>query len=266
MEFKEVLFILCAICLMGCGSSSPRPPQGPSLLAGNWQLELAKTATATARKNQSGFFQENGSVVTGNLQMYTGDGACPGVGTVTGSQTGQNVSLTIDSPGQTETLTGTVDATGSTMSGTYAILSSGCGQSETGVWSAASVKPFSGNFTANMTANANGTQWIVSGSISQGASGGNVTAPVSGSMTSSDPTSTSSCFSAATFTGIVSGTSLIWNLTDSNGVQLGQFMLTFDPTSGGAAGKYVINKQTGTLPPGAICRSGEGGVVTVTFP
>jgi hypothetical protein len=171
MKFKEALFILCAICLTACGSSSPRPAQGPNLLTGNWQLELAKTATATAKKTQSGFLQGNGSVVTGNLQTYVGNGACPGVGTVTGTLTGNNVSLNIETPGQTEDLTGAVDSTGSTMSGTYALLSSGCGQSETGVWTATSVKPFSGNFTANMTANANGSQWIVSGSITQGASG-----------------------------------------------------------------------------------------------
>jgi hypothetical protein len=265
MKSNGVLAALCVLLFAGCGASSKPAVQSQGQLTGNWQLALAKSATAAAMKNQSGFFQQSGSQVTGNLQMYVGNQACPGVGTVTGSLTGQNVSLTIADQGQTEDLTGTLDASGSTMSGTYAILSTGCGQSETGVWTATQVQPFSGNFTANLTANGNGTQWTVNGTISQGPNDGSA-ASVSGPMSSTDPTTTPSCFSSATFTGTVSGTSLIWNVSDSNGVQLGQFTLTYDSTSTTASGKYTIDTQKGTLPTGAICRGGESGVVTVTFP
>src|SRR5215472_890855 len=157
------LMIACVAGLAACGGSSSPSTSNSVALAGNWQLALTKMVLGnpSTLRNQSGFFLQQGSVLSGGLMI---SGNCAGVGQAQGKVGGSKVSITTIQSAQTIALTGTASTDGSSMSGTYSLLASGCGTSEVGTWTANQVKPLNGNFQAIFTSSLSGLIFNFSGS------------------------------------------------------------------------------------------------------
>jgi hypothetical protein len=246
--------LLLALCLLVVGCSSGSGSNASSAdMAGNWQITLQGPTTTYS---QSGFLLQSGKSLNGQFLL---SGSCAGVGTVQGQAGNANVSLTVNQPAQIINLSGASGANGSSLSGSYSMLTGGCGTSEVGTWAALKVQALSGSFTGTFVSNASGiTPFHFSGNVTQGPNSGASTASLAGTMTSNDAV----CFRDASISGIISGTSAVFTLTSSEGLALGQFsgQTTTDATS--ATGTYdFFNAQT----PIPGCPGGDSGNATLTI-
>src|SRR5258708_16773946 len=145
-----VLLLASARMLSACGggaSSGGSPP--PAVLSGNWQFAMAEqinpdpTQPSFTGGVQGGFLVQNKGSVTGTvvysvtLQPPAGSGGTPAVcnsgsASISGTITGQSVTLTAAAVATTVTFTGTRELDGSTMSGSDSSTDgAGCGISTT---------------------------------------------------------------------------------------------------------------------------------------
>jgi hypothetical protein len=295
------ILLLASLMLSGCGgSNSSSPSQNSGPLAGNWQFTLASppdgsflgssnpACTATPGTPvpicSGGFLLQNKGSVTGAV-VYSIElppsqtGGSPtlcnsGSAPITGTVSGQNVTLTAVAGIQTFTLTGTLSADGSTMMGTYASTDGkGCGTAQTGLqWSATSVKPLSGSVQGIIHSVAGNVRTIsgdvlvisnqnfpVSGILTQGPNIGASNATVTGSLTFQGYP----CLDAAFVNGQISGNSVILQIIASNGLNAGQIgspglatdtisPVVFQSTAGGNVlkGAKGVWRQHAGLPSG----------------
>ena len=143
---------------------------------------------------------------------------------VTGTISGQTVTLTAAAGSQTFTLNGTLSANGSTMMGTYTSTDGkGCGTAQTGLqWSATSVPPLAGPIQGSFHSAAGGPldhqDFPVSGILNQGNNNGASNATVTGSLTFQGYP----CLVSASVNGQISGKSVILQIIAGNGLNVGQ--------------------------------------------
>jgi hypothetical protein len=249
-----VLFLLASLMVLSaCGgsSSSSNQLQGSGQLAGNWQFSIASPpdgsfqgspnspcATPTTSPLCSGGFllTDNNGAVTGQityavfLPVPTSPGQPPlppalcnsGSAPVTGTVSGQNVTLTAVEGKQTYTLTGVLN--GTTMMGTYSSTDGkGCGTAQSGLqWSATYVPPLSGTIQGNFHSTASTSLlnqlFPVTGTLVQGDNVGASSATVTGTLNFQNYP----CLSSASVNGQVSGSSVILQIVASNGLNVGQ--------------------------------------------
>ncbi len=250
-----LLILLFTACGGGSSSTATTPSNGP--LSGNWQMVLTNSVVTQFPKQlvQSGFLVQSGSSLRGNL-LITGAQTCAGQGTVAGTVNQSNVAFTMNVTGQTISMTGTMAADGS-MSGNYTILATGCGQSQTGTWTGAQIKPLSGNFQGTLCSvpkqNCPDSPFSISGTITQAANIGNTSANLTGTVTVVG----SNCVSSASISGAISGISVVANLLATDGSSLGQFYWTLpsDPSST-PSGTYSFVQHLHTT-----CSGGDHGTV-----
>jgi hypothetical protein len=197
--------LLAAMMLSACGggSSSGTGPQIPVSLTGNWQFTVAAPADGSFQGGlQGGFLQQDSGSVKGaaayavSLSEFlfpcnTGSAA------ISGTISGQNVTLTAVAGTQTFTFTGTLSFDGSTMVGTY-VSTAGtagdgvpCGTAQTVPmqWTAILVPPITGTIqgtlhSAGGAAGLSNQDFPVSGSLTQVANTGasNAAATVTGTL------------------------------------------------------------------------------------
>lgn len=219
------MIYLALLTACGGGDSSKT-----ASLSGNWQIQLQSD---TSSETQSGFLLQSGHSITGGFQLsgqtISGVAECVGVGSVQGQSNKSNVTLAVSQAGQTVNLNGTSGTDLTTMSGNYSILSSGCGQTEVGKWTATAVKPLTGNLQFTFTSSGSLAPFHYVGTITQGPNTGQSTATLSGSMTSSD----APCLTSASIAGVISGTSVVLNFLSTDGLSLGKYQgtTTTDATS-----------------------------------
>jgi hypothetical protein len=247
---KSLLLFLVAslIVLSACGgSSSSNQLQSSGQLAGNWQFSIASPpdgsfqgspsspcATPTTSPLCSGGFllTDNNGAVTGQITyavfLPPGQGTsaptlCNGGSTpVTGTVSGQNVTLTAVEGKQTYTLTGVLN--GTTMMGTYTSTDGkGCGTAQSGLqWSATNVPPLSGTIQGNFHSTAStplrNQLFPVTGTLVQGDNVGASSATVTGTLSFQNYP----CLSSASVNGQVSGSAVILQIIASNGLSVGQ--------------------------------------------
>lgn len=250
------LLLALPLLMTACGGGSSSAGSQSGSISGNWQMSLQKNQSKLKPKTQSGFLVQSNNAVTGDL-LFTGI-PCSGVGTVTGSVTGANVSLVVDPVGITVNLTGAVSSDQTSMSGNYTLLASGCGSTESGTWKANIVKPLNGNLQGTFTSTRLGKALPVTGQISQGQNTGSSNTTLAGNLNI-----TGYCFASATISGAVSGTAVVMNLVNSSGTEIAQLTgtSTLDGTS--VTGTYhVIPQGTGGTPP---CVDGDGGKVSLSL-
>lgn len=280
-------FVLLALTVgmmswTGCSSSSSsrsnneNNSQLPPSLAGNWQFTMGEQLSPDPTKPSftggltGGFLLQNNGAVTGQLgflimtQPPVGSGAQPtqcnsGVDAVTGTLSGQAVSLTVTSPsgGQTFTMTGTLDYSSTTITGTYTSTDgAGCGIAATSTWSAALVPPLTGNLqgifhSMGGTAGLSEQDFLVSGLVQQGANNGGSSATVTGSLNFVDPTTANAdypCLALANFSGNISGNSVSLQITTSTGTAaIGQIGQSSPPTSSGPQAVTFNTTGAGTV-------------------
>lgn len=201
---------------------------------------------------------QSGDSLSGEL-LLTQTG-CAGVGTVSGRVSGDNVSIGVSQNGQTINFTGTTSSGGSSMTGDYSLLASGCGNTQTGTWNAVRITPLSGNLNATFTSSLTpGVVIHFAGKISQGDNTGQSNASLTGNMTSAD---SQPCYSNVNIVGQVSGTAVVLNLVAPDGTVLGSYQGTgtIDMTS--INGQYnFFNAQSDVL---GNCGGGDFGAAAIT--
>jgi hypothetical protein len=277
-----LVVLVSVVGLSGCGgsSSSGNGSQIPLSLAGNWQFTMGEQLNSDPTKPsfsgglQGGFLLQNNGAVSGqaNFLIMTqpplGSGGQPtpcnsGTDVITGTISGQTVNLTAkSSAGQTFTLTGTLDFSGTTMSGTYTSTDgAGCGIVATQSWTATYVPPLTGSIqglfhSMGGSAGLNEQDFLVSGNLLQAANSGASSATVTGNLRFVDPTTANSdypCLALASVTGTISGNSVYLQLTATGGATVGQIgqngpiatsgpqTVTFNSTGSG----YVLQSLAG---------------------
>jgi hypothetical protein len=189
---------------------------------------------------QGGFLLQNNTAITGGV-IYSVflppvPGSSPaicssGSAPVTGTVSGQNVTLSVAAGVQTFTLTGSLSADNSTMVGTYtATDGQGCGTAQTGLhWSAVSVPPLNGSIQGNFhsvlsvlnpssNTDPRNQDFQVTGSLTQGQNIGASNATVTGTLNFQGYP----CLTTASVNGQISGSSVILSIIASNGLSVGQ--------------------------------------------
>jgi hypothetical protein len=266
---SSVLFLsLCVLLLMsGCGSSGKVLPPPAFSLSGNWVFSLQENNGNANPKTQSGFLLANQDSVTGGVLLVAPP--CTGDGAVSGTVTGNNVSLSVSATGLSISLIGTLGSDNSSMSGTYNLLVSGCSlKPESGSWMAILLPTLTGTFqqaTSNLTSNHTGSVYQISGPITQARDTGAASVALNGNLTSDSP-----CFTAATVSGLIGGPNVVLNLVDSTGAQIGQVVgiwpnidnTAMPPiTTPSVVGKYSLLAQG----KGSPCPGGDSGTVVLSF-
>jgi hypothetical protein len=253
-----VTFLLCvSVTAIGCGSGT-NTPNSSSGLSGNWQITLLRVANPVPL-TYSGFMQQTGGSVTGALIL--GDG-CAGVGSVNGTLSGQDLQLVVNESGQDLTLTGTV-ASGATnaLGGQFSTLSGGCTDASTGTWSAVLVKTLNGSFHGSLVSlESNGTV-NVTGRLTQGPNIGASNATLSGSMVTSSVPPFCSYVTAASITGVISGTAVSSYFFAPDGSQLNSVPIeaTITPDAASLTASYSFASMSKACP-------GDVGTLQLSFP
>jgi hypothetical protein len=272
---KNLLLLLLAttMLLSACGGSgSGGSPQQSAKLAGNWQFSLAPQTDGNSGDPifvgglQGGFLLQNNGSVTGQAAYYVGvDPTAPcnsGSATITGTLSGQTVTLNAVAGTETFALTGTLSADGSTMAGNYTSTVAGgasCGYATTQSWSALLVPPLAGTIAGNFHSGGlpaqnggfGGHNFPLTGTLAQGPNIGAANATVTGTLSFIDPTAGLSdypCFPDGTVSvnGQISGNAVILQLIGSDGSVAGQIgtPLALSGTSGSGGVASVVFEST----------------------
>jgi hypothetical protein len=290
-----LLLIACVMTLSACGGSGSNSgnPQQSLKVAGNWQFTVAPPADGSFLGGlQGGFLLQQGSSVSGaavyavslpQLTFPCNSGSAP----ITGTISGQSVTLTAIAATQTFTFTGMLSSDGTTMTGTYASTAgrapdgSPCGTAQTGLqWSALSVPPLTGPIQGSFhstggTSGLGNQDFLVTGGLTQGPNIGASNATVTGTLTfvnSLTNVSDYPCFAVASVNGQISGNSVILQLIGVDGSTVGQIgepagsfgstgvnPVTFDSVHGG----YILHGAQPTyFVATKACPGSLGSIVT----
>jgi len=261
-----ILLVSLTACGGGASSASPRTfTQSFSSMSGNWQMTLTwmNTIGVTKTKTQSGFLVISNGAVSGTV-LFT-DIPCSQSGSVAGTVNDNQVTLSVAGPGLSVALNGTPSSSLASMSGDYTISASPCGSSEVGTWKASLVQPVTGSFQGLFTSNETGLTFPVTAQVNQGPNTGASNANISGSLAITG----SPCFTLANISGLISGTTVVMTLLDSNGNPMGNLdgTASLDGTqlvNGNISitnGNYRIQQQAPHTP----CSAGDAGAATLTL-
>src|SRR5581483_9889338 len=159
-----VLSLLASVLAVGCGGGSSNSSASSAVqsaqLSGNWQFTLTGPSdNSVVGGPQGGFLLQDKGKVTGGLvysvglpQSNNNPIVCnSGSAAVTGSLSGQTVSLTAIAGSQTFAFSGALSSDGKMMTGTYTTTDgNGCGTAQTGLpWTAVFVPPLNGSVQGN---------------------------------------------------------------------------------------------------------------------
>jgi hypothetical protein len=222
------------VVLSACGGGSSNQSQSSGALAGNWQFTMAAPSDNSFQGGiQGGFLLQNNGTVTGavvyEILLLAQQGGpttlCnSGSAPITGTVSGQNITLTATAGTQSFTLTGTLSADNSTMMGTYTSTDGqGCGTAQTGLrWSATSVPPLTGtvqgSFHSIFDPSLKNQDFQVTGTLTQGQNIGASSATVTGTLSFQGYP----CLPGASVNGQISGNSVILQIIAPNGLNVGQ--------------------------------------------
>ena len=231
LKCLPLLLLLGTMMLSGCGGgSSTGGSQMPLTLSGNWQFTMSPQVDQNNQVLflgglQGGFLLQNNGSAKGSAEYSV---SFPGLlvpcntgsAAITGTISGQDVTLTAVAGTQTFTLTGTLSPYGSTMAGTYTSTAgtapdgSACGSAEpppgqdlSGLqWSATLVPPLTGPIRGRLlsmggTAGLSKRNFPVSGALTQEQNTGASSATVAGTVSVTGYP----CFDSASVSGQISG-------------------------------------------------------------
>jgi hypothetical protein len=236
---RRVSLALLLLILTACGGGKSSSSSTGSALPGNWQFNLVQEYPRPQTPlSVSGFLTESGGNLTGSVQVppVASHANCGGVSTVTGTLSGQSVTLAVNEGGTTLNLSGTMSADGQSMTGSYQGPGGSCFTAPTtGTWSAFLIPPLDGSFTGTLTSQdymtlltgvSPAAPITVSGSFNQSGNAGASNATLTGTITAVGYP----CFSTATMTGTISGQNVYLDIFDYKGNQIG----TLGQSSGSA--------------------------------
>ena len=240
-----VALLVATMMFSSCGSNnnSGNTQVNDNSLEGNWQFTMSPPPDGSFLGGlQGGFLLQTNSTVTGSAAYAVSLPLLPypcnsGSSQLTGSITGQAVSLTAVAGSQTFTLAGTLSFDGSTMVGTYMSTAgtagdgSVCGTAQSGLqWGAVLIPPITGPIQGNFystggLAGLAEQDFLVSGGLFQAANTGASSAAVTGNLTFLNATTDLSdypCFTAASVNGQVSGNIIDLQIIGADGSILGE--------------------------------------------
>jgi hypothetical protein len=305
-----ILLLAGTIVLSACGGGTSSSTRRSASLSGNWQFSMTNTPDLVANSGlQGGFVLQNNGSVTGavvysdtllnSLQGPCNSGSAP----LTGTTSGNTVTLTAVGGNQTFALTGTLSADGSMMTGTYTVTPGtaadgspcGSGTAQTGAlpWGAKSVPPLTGSITgalhssSSFNSGLSNQSFPVTGSLAQGQNIGASNATVTGTLSFIDPTTLLSdypCVPTGTVSvnGQISGNTVVLQLIGVDGSSAGQIGIpnsqinnsngaqpvTLDSTTNGyvlhsTGTGYVVN--TKACPTNANVNAEDGGYMCLAL-
>jgi hypothetical protein len=226
-----LLITLIGLCSCGGGSSNSASSTNATV-SGNWQFNFAPPQDGSFSGGLQGGFlvQDKGSVSGQIVYSVTVSGstpvACDGSAVVTGSLSGQSLTLNAVAGSQTFTLSGTLSADGSTLTGTYnTIATPNCGTAQSGLQWGARLMPaltgaLQGYFHSTLgppTDPVVNQDFQVTGSLMQGPNTGANSASVTGTLNFQGYP----CLDTASVNGQISGSSVILQLIAPNGLNAG---------------------------------------------
>jgi hypothetical protein len=239
---RPLSLVVLALVFVGCGGGGNSTSNGSTSTATNtgtsqniqisgaWQARAnsnspnALAVFVEANLSQSSASVQSTAFLIVNSCVTTNSGS-----KVTGSVSGNIVTLTASYSGVTVNLNGTVSADGSTMAGTY-VASGQCGSDE-GTWTAQKLPQVSGNYSGTVTSNSTPTQHI--------AVQGTITADANYNLTGS-ATVTSSCLRSLSFSGSQIGAAAVITGTDNVGDRILFTFLANDSSFGSFTGIYQV--------------------------
>ncbi len=265
--FASLWLMFLLLILAGCGGTSSTPSSnGP--LSGNWQINMvAAEPSGTTTLSAAGFIMESNDALGGSVQGPTtvsasGATSCGGVGPVSGTINGQNVSFSLNPGGTVFNFTGAISSDNSSMSGVFQAIPGACtAAGTTGTWNAVLIPPLNGNFTGTITSTymefLQGTSApvpvTVSGSFTQSSNADGSNASLTGTINAVGYP----CFTTALLTGTISGQNVYMDVFDYNGEQIGTLGVPPSSANGsGAAPATVVVNSTGV----SLTGSGTGGL------
>jgi len=231
-----------AVLLSSCGGGGRSNLVQDLSLAGNWQFSMAPPSDGSFLGGlQGGFLLQNGGAVTGatNYAVSLTNLLVPcnsGTAQVTGTLSGQAVTLSAVAGTQTFALTGTLSLDGLSMAGTYdstqgtAPDGTICGTAQTNLqWSASLVPPLTGSIQGDFQSSDSAAGlaeqvFLVTGALNQATNTGASTAAVSGNLTFLNQANNKSdypCFATASVTGQISGNTTTLQLAGGDGTEWG---------------------------------------------
>jgi N-acetylneuraminic acid mutarotase len=252
--------LILTATLVGCGGGSGGNSgnggnAGPINIAGNWQF-TANSTTFGTRDTISGSLLQNGGAITGN--MVIANSPCAIQGAITGTESGDSFTGTLNEAGQEVSLSASVSSDGNSVSGTYQAPAGGCTDGDAGTLSGQRYAALAGFYSGAFQSNNNSlAPFNISATIGQSSQGNlTVAAAITGSL----------CFTSLNLTGVLAGASLVVSGTDSAGnaltltgtsnVEGTSLSLNYQVTAGACANDF----GTGTL-----AASTSGGVmITIT--
>lgn len=257
-----LVFLLLTLAACGGGPISSSPASGP--LSGNWQLSLLQESPPPLTTlSASGFFWESNNALTGSVQIPAEgtDGQCGGVSSVTGTVSGQNVTLFLNEGGTELSLTGIISSDNKSISGDYLGPGGGClAAPTTGTWNAFLIPQLNGAFTGTLS----NSQYMavltglsppapiaVSGTLTQGPGMGASNATLTGSITAVGYP----CFRTVSLTGTISGQNVYLDVFAYNGEQIGTLGVPGLPGINGTPATVVVGSNGVSL-----TGTGEGGL------
>jgi len=260
---------LCGFLFMftGCGGNSAIAPfSGP--LTGNWQINLTQRyPTPPTALSAAGFLVQTTNSLTGSVQgpsIFGSNGVtgCGGVGQVTGTVSGQNVTFSLNPGATVFNFTGSISADYQSMSGTYQALGGVCyGDPTSGTWMATFVPSLTGNYTGELTdstymsvlTGANpAAPIIVTASLSQSSNANSSTATVTGTINAVGYP----CFTKAYLSGTINGANVYLGVFDYSGVQIGTLGVPGTGADGIGTPATVMASSTGI----SLVGTGTGGL------
>jgi len=253
--------LIATTIFTACGGGGSSGSDTTATLSGNWQFTLAPPVDGSFSGGLQGGFllQTSGSVKGSAAYAVSLPGfSIPcnsGSAAITGTISGQTVTLTAVAGTKTFTFSGMLSFDGSTMVGTYTTPTAGtsgdgatCGTIQTVPmqWSAILVPPITGAIVGNFhsvggVAGLSNQDFLVSGSLTQAENTGASTATVSGTFNfaNSDYPCFNAVSAAASVYGQISGNTITLQLVGPNESILGQIG---EPT--GSNGTTGLNPVT----------------------
>ena len=151
-----VTISLASLLLIAAACGGGNPVVDPSGSAsGNWQVDLLQNYPGPQTQlSVSGFLVESNNSLTGSVQGPTisnpsGVVECGGIGKLTGTISGQNVTFSLSSGGTVFNFTGVIAPDNTSMSGNYQALAGACFNKPTsGTWNAFLIPPLNGSLPA----------------------------------------------------------------------------------------------------------------------
>jgi len=284
-----LLLLVSTVMLSACGGGSGSS-QNVGTFSGNWQFYMDNPVDSSGTTPfvgglQGGFILQKNGPLSGavvysvglppNPNAPNGTVCSSGSAAVTGTISGQTVTLTAVAGTQTYTLTGTLRSDGSALdngtytstAGTAADGTTPCGIATTQTnWHAVSVPPLTGGITGTFHSTGSklaNREFPVTGFLTEGENIGASNAAVTGTLSFVDPVSLLSlypCIDTASVNGQISGNTVVLQLIASNGSNAGQIGIPPSEINIGGDGAYPVTFDS--TPNGYVLHSlGTGYVV-----